>query len=161
CTHLASHGYVVAAMDHSEVVACDLAAPDGETPEQRALRVERIIACRVPDLRNLLDEWRDDMVLASGTSIDVRQVGLVGPSFGGWAALATADADERIAAVVALAPGGASNPRPGVLPLTLEFKSARAVPTLFLVAEDDVTLPLAGMLEIFARTPRPKSMWSL
>jgi predicted dienelactone hydrolase len=161
CTHLASHGYVVAAMDHSEIVARDLAPSEGETPAQRAVRVERIIARRVPDLRCLLDQWRDDMVSANGTSVDSRQVGFVGHSFGGWAALATADLDDRIAAVVALAPGGASNPKPGVLPLTLEFTSTRVVPTLFLIAEDDVTLPLAGMIEIFARTPWPKMMLSL
>jgi predicted dienelactone hydrolase len=32
-THLASHGYVVAAMDHSEVVAPELARKENETPE--------------------------------------------------------------------------------------------------------------------------------
>src|SRR5262249_13035170 len=33
--HLARHGYVVAAMDHSEVVAPELARKENETPEQR------------------------------------------------------------------------------------------------------------------------------
>src|SRR5947207_1037046 len=37
-THLASHGYVVAAVDHSEIVAPELARKDGETAEQRAAR---------------------------------------------------------------------------------------------------------------------------
>lgn len=33
CTHLSSHGYVVAALDHSEMVAPDLARRDEETEE--------------------------------------------------------------------------------------------------------------------------------
>ena len=37
CTHLSSHGYVAAALDHSEVVAAELARKDGETDEQRLL----------------------------------------------------------------------------------------------------------------------------
>src|SRR6266853_568241 len=48
CTHLASHGYVVAAMDHSEVVAPELKRTEGETGEQKAVRIEAAIASRVP-----------------------------------------------------------------------------------------------------------------
>jgi predicted dienelactone hydrolase len=36
--HLASHGYIVAGLNHSELVAPELARRDGETPEQRATR---------------------------------------------------------------------------------------------------------------------------
>src|SRR5689334_12532714 len=36
CNHLSSHGYVVAAMDHSEVVVPELAGKSGETAEQKA-----------------------------------------------------------------------------------------------------------------------------
>src|SRR5215472_993470 len=39
-THLASHGYLVAAMDHSEVVAPELLRKENETPEQKAQRGE-------------------------------------------------------------------------------------------------------------------------
>ena len=55
CTHLSSHGYVVAALDHSEVVTAELASRDRETDEQKAERVEAVIASRVPDTRFLLD----------------------------------------------------------------------------------------------------------
>src|SRR5215472_6200055 len=37
-THLANHGYVVAAMDHSEVVAPELLRKENETPGQKAKR---------------------------------------------------------------------------------------------------------------------------
>src|SRR5260370_27344916 len=55
CTHLASHGYVVAAMDHSEVVAPVLARRADETATARAARIDAIISSRVPDVQFLLD----------------------------------------------------------------------------------------------------------
>src|SRR5438128_5312590 len=50
CTHLSSHGYVVAALDHSEVSAPELRDPQGETAEQKAARMQAVIASRVPDV---------------------------------------------------------------------------------------------------------------
>jgi predicted dienelactone hydrolase len=55
CTHVSSHGYVVAALDHSEVVAAALGPTGGETDEQKTARWEAVIANRVPDVRFLLD----------------------------------------------------------------------------------------------------------
>ena len=145
-THLASHGYAVAALDHSEVVAPELAGNAAE-----------IIASRVPDVRFLLDcvfcgPMRD--VAAA----DPARIGIVGHSFGGWTALALPETEPRLGAVVALAPGGASNPRPGILPVTLTFLWSRPPPTLYIVAEQDVCLPLAGMHELYARTLGQKQM---
>jgi predicted dienelactone hydrolase len=154
CTHLASHGYVVAALDHSEVITPELAHPAAESEEQKSARLHAWIAGRVPDIRFLLDH------LFSGTepNLDPDRIGIVGHSFGGWTALAVPEEDARVRAIVALAPGGASHPKPGVLPLTLTFRWRRDVPALYLVAEDDVALPLAGMYELFARTPAAKRM---
>lgn len=157
CTHLASHGYMVAAVDHSEVVAPELARREGETDEQRSARWDALIASRVPDVRFLIDfllsapELPNDALM-----IDSDRIGIVGHSFGGWTALEAAGADSRIRSVVALAPGGASNPLPGILPLKLTYRWN--VPTLMLVAENDASLPLAGMHEIFERTQAPKAM---
>jgi len=66
--------------------------------------------------------------------------------------------DGRIRAVLALAPGGSAQPRPGIIPATLTFAWGRDVPTLFLVAERDTLTPLTGMYELFARTPATKHM---
>src|SRR5947209_4802652 len=55
CRHLAEHGYVVAAMDHSELVAEDLRPRDGADAGARAARIDGIINSRVPDVRFLLD----------------------------------------------------------------------------------------------------------
>jgi predicted dienelactone hydrolase len=146
CTHLASHGYVVAAMDHSESVAPELAPREGETVEQKNARWDAVIAGRVPDIRVLLDH------------LHAEQAGIVGHSFGGWTALAAPEVEPRIAAVVALAPGGSSQPKPGILPVTLTFAWGREVPTLVLAAENDASIPLAGVREVFERTPSPKQM---
>jgi dienelactone hydrolase len=158
CTHLSSHGCVVAALDHSEVVAVELASREGETDEQKAERVEAVIANRVPDTRFLLDHLLTSAALAPETHVDPTRIGIVGHSFGGWTALAVPEVEPRIRAVVALAPAGSSRPKPGILPVTLTFGWGRDVPTLYLVAENDVAQPLAGMNEIFDRTPATKRM---
>jgi predicted dienelactone hydrolase len=155
CTHLTSHGYVVAALDHSEVVAPELARRQDETEEQKSARREAVIASRVPDGRFLIDCMLN---VGAGISLDAGRIGIVGHSFGGWTALAAVDEEPRIRAVVALAPGGASRPRPGILRGKLPFQWSRDVPVLFLVAENDVCLPLDGMYEIFERTPASKQM---
>jgi dienelactone hydrolase len=158
CTHLSSHGYVVAALDHSEVVAAELVLKAGETSQQRAARAQAWAANRVPDIRFLLDQLLDNGAWHSEASIDPGRIGIVGHSFGGWTALAAPDVEQRIHAVVALAPGGGSPVRPGIIAARLAFHWGRDVPTLYLVAEDDVPLPLAGMYDLFERTPATKQM---
>lgn len=153
CTHLASHGYVVAALDHSEVVAPELAIPPRLTPEQRAARAEQTwVPARVPDIRFLIDQVQPTAMTGR------RLVGIVGHSFGGWTALAAPDDEPRIGSVVALAPGGSEPTPPGTIPARLRFAWGRNVPTLYLVAEDDATLPVAGMYQLYERTPATKRM---
>ena len=155
--HLASHGYVVAALDHSEVIAPELRAKPGETMEQKRARWQAIIDARVPDVRFLLDT----VLAREPARIDASRIGIAGHSFGGWTALATVDVEPRIGAVVALAPGGASKRKPGILPCTLDFDWKRDVPTLIIAAEEDTSLPLEGIKEIFERTPATKRLFVL
>jgi dienelactone hydrolase len=136
-------------------VAPELARREGETQEQKAARGDAVVASRVPDVRFLIDCMLSD---GAGLSLDPERIGVVGHSLGGWTALATPDDEPRIRAVVALAPGGASRPRPGILRGKLPFYWGRDVPVLFLVAENDVCLPLDGMYEVFERTPASKQM---
>jgi dienelactone hydrolase len=180
CTHLASHGYIVVAVDHTGNTLQDAAAlarriaAGDDTPAQRATRVQEWIAARVPDLRCLLDHllsgaagegrplsWAPSADAVAGdvvTRIDPHRIGMAGHSFGGWAALAIPAVDRRIGAVLVLAPGGSTQPRPGIIPATLTFAWGRDVPTLLLVAERDTLTPLAGMYELFARAPATKHM---
>jgi len=60
CTHLSSHGYIVAALDHSEVSAPELRYREGESAEQKAAGRQAVIASRVPDARFLLDRLLND-----------------------------------------------------------------------------------------------------
>jgi dienelactone hydrolase len=162
-THLASHGYAVAAMDHSEVVAPELGPNPDEDRAGRASRIDAIIASRVPDVRVLLSALVGPHPLAEldGIAIDPDLIGVAGHSFGGWTALAAPEQEPRVRAVVALAPGGSSRPVPGVLPLTLAFGWERVVPVLILTGDCDVPVPLEGVQEIFARAPEPKQMFVL
>lgn len=156
-THLASHGYVASALDHSETFAPELARRPNETPEQKAARAQAWAANRVPDVRFLLDS----LGCLSPIMTDHLRVGIVGHSIGGWTALAAPETEARIRSVVALAPGGASNPRPGIMNVRLTFQWSREIPTLYLVAENDTPLPLSGMFELFGRTSDPKEMFVL
>lgn len=151
CRHLASHGYAVAAMDHSESVAADLRGRPGESGGERARRVDAIIAARVPDLRLLLGHLLDGH--AGAVPLDADRLGLVGHSFGGWAVLATPDAEPRVRAVVAHAPGGSRARRPALLPLDLDFAWDRDVPTLVLAGDADVPVTLDDVLDVYARIP--------
>jgi len=186
CTHLASHGYVVAALDHSEVVARELGSRDGETETERAVRIDAVVASRVPDVRFLLDYLLGPVAAAgaaepaeaarpagpagsagragggiAGIGLDAARIGLAGHSFGGWTVLATPEAEPRVRAVVAMGPGGSAHPMPGVLPLKLTFGWGRDIPVLYLAAADDVPIPLAAVRELFDRTPEPKRMFIL
>jgi dienelactone hydrolase len=162
-THLASHGYTVAAMDHSEVVTPELGPSPDEDPARRARRIEKIIASRVPDVQVLLSvlTGTDQPAGLDDIRLNEDQVGVAGHSFGGWTALAAPEHEPRVRAVVALAPGGSSRPLPGVLPVTLAFGWQRAVPVLILTGDCDVPVPLEGVQEIFARAPEPKRMFVL
>ena len=156
-THLASHGYLVAALDHSELFAPELAVSRAQTAAERAALIRMLSRSRVQDVGFLLDHLLDGRSPDPAIP-DPDRIGIVGHSIGGWTALAVPETDTRVRAVVALAPGGASNPKPGIIPATLTFAWSRPVATLYLVAEQDVCLPLAGMYELFDRTPGSKQM---
>ncbi len=162
-THLASHGYAVAAMDHSELVAPELGPRADESSADRARRIDAVIAGRVPDIRLLVSALTRPGPVAGldGVGIDPELIAVLGHSFGGWTALAVPEAEPRVRAVVALAPGGSSRPVPGVLPLTLAFGWQRVVPLLILTGDRDVPVPLDGVQEIFGRAPEPKRMFVL
>jgi predicted dienelactone hydrolase len=149
CNHLASHGYAVAALDHSDT---QLPRPsDAGSNAERERRLNAWIGARVPDIRFLLHKAGEN----------AQRVGIVGHSFGGWTALAAPTHEPRIEAVVALAPAGATNPRPGTISAQLDFKWQRDVATLVVAAENDVSIPLAQVRDVFDRIPSRKRLVTL
>src|SRR5690349_10248230 len=78
CTHLSSHGYIVAALDHSEVSAAELARRNAETAEEKASRIEALLSSRVPDIRFLLDHLLGGAASEMQINLDSIQIGIVG-----------------------------------------------------------------------------------
>lgn len=163
CTHLASHGYVVAAADHTgntltDVVQLMVAIQGGAPMPDVKESLGRFIELRPGDVRVMLDR----VISGAGdlaAQIDMSRIGMTGHSFGGWTTLMMAGQDRRIRAALPLAPAGGSSPLPaGMLQAALNFDWGREVPTLYLVADGDTLLPLAGMRELLAKTPAPRRM---
>lgn len=163
CAHLASHGYVVAAVDHTgntitDIMQMMLQAQMGTPPPQTAASLREFIEARPADVIFVLDQLLAGAVPAVAPLIDRERIGVAGHSFGGWTTLMVAR-DRRIRAALPLAPAGGWTSMPAQ-PLidALDLNWGRDVPTLFLVAEKDTLLPLRGMREIFERTHATKRM---
>jgi predicted dienelactone hydrolase len=152
CTHLASHGYVVAAVDHVGNTTADLLAPGGRAD------VAAWIAARPADVRWMIDTVLDGSGRDRGPVVDPDRVGVAGHSFGGWTALEVAARDRRIRAVLALAPGGIADPPPGVIRMRPSSEWVRDAPTLVLGAERDGLIPLAQLRQLVARIPATTQM---
>jgi predicted dienelactone hydrolase len=164
CTHLASHGYVVAAVDHTGNTVIDMMQAmmavqmGGDMPDPTNV-ISEFIAARPADIQFMIDHVLDGTAGELRSVIDPERIGMTGHSFGGWTTLAVTARDRRIRAALPLAPAGGASPLP-VEPLrdALTFNWGRDVPTLYLVADNDSLLPLPGMHELLGRTPATKKM---
>jgi dienelactone hydrolase len=167
CTHLASHGYAVASVDHGGSTIADLFAmamrirarelpPDLEPilasyvahrPEDMSAIIALSVAGQLP--------WPVTLDLAAG-------VGVTGHSFGGYTALVVAARNPLVRALAALAPAGGSGPLASdVLARELRLDLPARVATLYLALERDSLLPIAGIEELFRRTTPPARMFAL
>ena len=161
CTHLASHGYVVASVDHTgntmfDVVRQMILAQSGQALPSIDEQARTFAAARPADMSFLLDT-----LLGGGLAdlVDAERIGMTGHSFGGWTTIATTSRDRRIRAAVPLAPAGGWTPISNALATPdREFAWGRDVPTLYIVAERDTLLPLRGTRELFERTRSPKRL---
>lgn len=164
CTHLASHGYVVAAVDHTgntvtDIMQAVIAAQSGTALPDPDTAVKEFIVARPLDIEFMVDQVLAGSVGDLAALIEPERVGMTGHSFGGWTTLAVTARDRRIRAALPLAPAGGASPLPvDLLKNSLSFEWGRDVPTLYLVAEKDSLLPLPGMRELLARTQSPKKM---
>ncbi len=137
---LASHGYIVAAPDHT-----------GNTAADRLLDTEvdsSISAINRPnDISRVIDAFLDPEsteTVGFVAAVNPGQVAVTGHSFGGFTTYAMASgfsndvgefvADERVGALIALAPATAS--------LTDEQLLSITVPALVMAGTDDITTPI-------------------
>jgi dienelactone hydrolase len=162
CTHLASHGYVVVAVDHTgntmlDVLQAMLAAQAGTPPPDALAVLGEFVAARPLDVDFAVRHVEAEREIAS--RVDSSRIGVTGHSFGGWTALTVTARDARVGAVLALAPAGGAGSLGGEhLAPVLDLDWGREVPALFLVADQDSLLPLASMRDILKRTSGPKRM---
>jgi len=155
CTHLASHGYVVAAMDHVGNTTTDMMQMQMSGTPPDVNLIHTFIGDRPGDASFVIDRL---LAGDAGLEIDPDRIGMSGHSFGGWTTLATTGRDRRIRAALPLAPAGGKvreslGPDAGVMRDALDLGWDRDVPTLYLTAEFDTLLPLEGMRELQERTP--------
>lgn len=164
CTHLASHGYIVAAMDHTGNTVIDMAQMTlqvmmGEPMPDTEKMLSDLIELRPGDASFVLDRLLAGDLGIAPSSIDPERVGMAGHSFGGWTTLRMAATDPRVRAALPMAPAGGDCPLPAdKLIRALTFDWGRDVPTLYLVADKDTLLPLDGMRGLLAKTGGTKRM---
>ncbi|MFP6597216.1 MAG: alpha/beta fold hydrolase, partial [Candidatus Hydrogenedentota bacterium] len=107
CEHLASHGYVVVAPDHTgnaaaTVVDNKLVLHDSSAREQAAID-------RPLDVRFLIDmigKWNKGADSRFNGRLDMEKIAVGGHSFGGMTSTMATDQDERIDAIVPMAAVG-------------------------------------------------------
>ena len=152
-THLASHGYVVAAADHpgdNKIVEpgeqYDLAPLRETRPKDIAFLMEQLVGGAVGD----------------DIRFDAEKIGLTGVSFGGWTTLMVLQEDDRFSAAVPLTPGLGDSPlSPGMAEnrAVLDLDAwPKAVPTLLVAGDQDALVLIDAMRALFRDLPEPKQM---
>ncbi len=156
CTHLASHGYVIASADHLGDQMGELAAKD--SAETFADRVNSICTNRIGDLIFVIDRALDGGDPAIAQLIDRERIGTAGASFGGWTSIAMNSYDRRPKAVFALVPAWGKGPlRSELLQAAARLDDwQRAVPVFLLASERDACIRLEGIRELYRELPGPK-----
>ncbi len=129
---LASHGFVVVAVDHTDNTIYDHLAGHEVTIGSDFLNV------RTADIEFAIDEVLAGHTPVPATAIDAAHLGMFGHSFGGVTAGAVAQADPRIGAVLSIA-------APVDNPLVAGVDIAQIhVPLLFIVAKEDNSITELG-----------------
>ncbi|MHA1474817.1 MAG: alpha/beta hydrolase family protein [Promethearchaeota archaeon] len=168
CTHLASHGYIVAAPDHLGNTFLDLlnyrAQIQKGTPPNLEELDRQIFMNRPSDIKFIIDCMTSDKVKIPLKMIDVNSIGVAGYSYGGWTILMAASTDKRISAALPIASIGgnvpeSSEPNPLSQSLNLDWK--HNIATLYLAAQNDTIVDARSIYDMFKRTLQPKSMIAL
>jgi predicted dienelactone hydrolase len=104
---LASHGFVVAAPDHTGNTLLDLAQLGSDTARAQSA-IDRPL-----DVIFLTDELLAGVSALGALPLDATRIGLSGHSFGGWTTLEAARRDPRFKVLIPMAPGFRDGSTPG------------------------------------------------
>ncbi len=160
-THAASHGYIVAAPDHTGNTFLKVMRLRKAEDQIKNLLDSR--KNRPQDVGFILDQFLDKQSEAGQIFlpvIDTEKIGMSGHSFGGYTTLAAAGVDARLKLLLPMAP-----PPEGGIPLFAydqgELDWDREIPTLLMAAEFDSLINYQQLREFFERIPCPKQMLTL
>lgn len=148
CDHMASHGYIVVAPDHTRN-ACATSFNGKVIPYDNAGRPQAALD-RPKDVSFLIDQFErlnTDSTSKFNGHVDAENIGVAGHSFGGFTAMAIQAQDPRVDAIAPMA---------GVVP---EGVTSSHIPLLLFVATEDDTINEkgnAGARAFFDATKAPK-----
>lgn len=153
CDHMASHGYIVAAVDHTRN-ACATSCEGKVIPYDLEGRKQSAID-RPKDVSFLIDQMQGmnaDTASRFHGRVDLEHIGVAGHSFGGFTAMAAAKLDPRVDAIAPMA---------AVVP---EFSTQSTKPLLLFIATEDDTIDAkgnAGARAYYEATTAPKYLVEL
>jgi predicted dienelactone hydrolase len=160
CTHLASHGYVVAAIDHPGDTAgefqLELTGPPGAPPLLDTM--EHLTADRPADVSFVITGLLRGISGGLRELIQADRIGVMGVSFGGWTTLAVNFLDDRVIASFPIVPAWGRG-LDEILQKSLDLGARqREVPTTLLVAERDALVMIDEMYRLYAQLKGHKRM---
>ena len=150
-THLASHGYAVASVDHTGSTVmdmmADLTAGTGPSGGSRQLDIEKSATNRPSEVSFVVDRLLGGAVPELDGALDAERIGACGVSFGGWTTLAVNSSDDRFRASFPIVPAFGRGPLgTDFLEDLLDLQAwRRNVPTLVLAAEQDSLIMLSEL----------------
>lgn len=162
CTHLASHGYLVAAPEFTGNTLADqvhdMKLKAGDTP--RLVDFVQSAADRPVDAAFVLDRLIDGAAPGLSELIDRDRIGTCGQSFGGWTTLAFNSKDKRPKASFPIVPPWGTGPaRSERLSALIRLDDwGRDVPTFVLAAERDSVVMINGVRDLFRDLKAPRRL---
>lgn len=162
CTHLASHGYLVAAPDFPGNTLADqvhdMQLKAGEAP--RLVDFAQSASDRPVDAKLAIDRLLDGAAPGLSELIDQERIGTCGQSFGGWTTLAFNSKDKRPKASFPIVPPWGKGPaRSERLSALIRLDDwGRDVPTLVLAAERDSVVMIDGVRDLYRGLKGPKRL---
>jgi dienelactone hydrolase len=162
CTHLASHGYLVASPDFTGNTMADMMADlaAGSSAAPRLAPMDRSAVDRPLDAKLVIDRVLGGAEPALAALVDPARVGACGISFGGWTTLALNSIDARPRASFPIVPAWGKGPvgTESLQALVRLDDWGRPVPTFVLAAERDALILLAGLRELHRELRPPKRL---